>query len=85
MEYCLMRDEDTTLISRLVPFASESPSHTCNACKSSLPIRESRCCVLQIAIDVLHLSRLNVRSEVLSILVASQCLLLWLKIQYFAR
>ncbi|DBA98675.1 hypothetical protein WJX77_002585 [Trebouxia sp. C0004] len=40
---------------------------------------------LQIAIDVLHLSRLNVRSEVLSILVASQCLLLWLKIQYFAR
>ncbi|DBA86726.1 TPA: hypothetical protein ACH3X2_005431 [Trebouxia sp. C0005] len=40
---------------------------------------------LQIAIDVLHLSRLNVRSEILSILVASQCLLLWLKIQYFAR
>ena len=41
--------------------------------------------MLQVAIAVLHLSRLHVRSEVLSILVASQCLLLWLKIQYFAR
>lgn len=40
---------------------------------------------LQVAIDVLHLGRLDVRSEVLSILVAAQCLLLWLKIQYFAR
>ena len=53
--------------------------------ESLLPFRDGRCCVLQIAIDVLHLSRLNVRSEILSILVASQCLLLWLKIQYFAR
>ena len=40
---------------------------------------------VQVAIDVLHLSRVNVQSEVLSILVAAQCLLLWLKIQYFAR
>ena len=40
---------------------------------------------VQVGIDVLHLSRIHVRSEVLSILVAAQCLLLWLKIQYFAR
>ena len=39
----------------------------------------------QVTIDVLHLSRLNVQSEYMSILVAAQCLLLWLKIQYFAR
>ena len=44
-----------------------------------------RSVALQVAIDVLHLGRLDVRSEVLSILVAAQCLLLWLKIQYFAR
>ena len=41
--------------------------------------------VLQVGIDVMHLCRLHVRSETLSILVAAQCLLLWLKIQYFAR
>lgn len=40
---------------------------------------------LQVGIDVMHLCRLHVRSETLSILVAAQCLLLWLKIQYFAR
>ena len=39
----------------------------------------------QVGIDVMHLGRLHVRSETLSILVAAQCLLLWLKIQYFAR
>ena len=41
--------------------------------------------VPQVSIDVVHLSRLNVKSEYVSILVAAQCLLLWLKIQYFAR
>ncbi|KAL3131635.1 hypothetical protein ABBQ38_007932 [Trebouxia sp. C0009 RCD-2024] len=40
---------------------------------------------LQVAIALVHLLRLNIRSEYVSILVASQCLLLWLKIQYFAR
>ena len=53
--------------------------------KASYQSEKGAAAALQIAIDVLHLSRLNVRSEVLSILVASQCLLLWLKIQYFAR
>ena len=41
--------------------------------------------MVQVAIALVHLLRLSVRSEYVSILVASQCLLLWLKIQYFAR
>ena len=49
------------------------------------PITLGQFCMVQVAITLVHLLRLSVRSEYVSILVASQCLLLWLKIQYFAR
>lgn len=40
---------------------------------------------LQIVIAVMHLGRYAVDSEILSVLVSFQILLLWVKIQYFAR
>lgn len=40
---------------------------------------------LQVMIDVMHLGRLYVGSETLSILIAVQCLLLWLRFQFFVR
>ena len=40
---------------------------------------------LQIVIAVMHLGRHAVDSEALSVLVSFQILLLWVKIQYFAR
>ena len=41
--------------------------------------------LLQIVIAVMHLGRYAVGSETLSVLVSFQILLLWVKIQYFAR
>lgn len=41
--------------------------------------------LLQIVIAVMHLGRYAVGSETLSVLVSFQILLLWIKIQYFAR
>ena len=43
------------------------------------------CVPLQIVIAVMHLGRYAVGSETLSVLVSFQILLLWVKIQYFAR
>ena len=40
---------------------------------------------MQIVIAVMHLGRHAVGSEALSVLVSFQILLLWVKIQYFAR
>lgn len=42
-------------------------------------------CLLQVVIAVMHLGRYSVDSEALSVLVSFQILLLWVKIQYFAR
>lgn len=39
----------------------------------------------QIVIAVMHLGRLGLASNTLSVLVAFQVLLLWIKAQYFAR
>lgn len=39
----------------------------------------------QIAIAVMHLGRLRLASNTLSVLVAFQVLLLWVRAQYFAR
>ncbi len=41
--------------------------------------------VLQVAIDVMHVGRLYVGSETLSLFIAAQCLLLWLRFQFFVR
>ena len=41
--------------------------------------------LLQVTIDVMHLGRLYVSSETLSVLIAMQCLLLWLRFQFFIR
>ena len=41
--------------------------------------------MMQITIVVMHVGRYMVASETLSILVAVQILLLWIKVQYFAR
>ena len=43
------------------------------------------CVCLQIVIAVMHLGRYAVGGETLSVLVSFQILLLWVKIQYFAR
>ena len=43
------------------------------------------CWLLQIVIAVMHLGRYAVGGETLSVLVSFQILLLWVKIQYFAR
>ena len=40
---------------------------------------------LQITIDVMHIGRLYVGSETLSLLIAAQCLLLWFRLQFFIR
>lgn len=40
---------------------------------------------MQVGITVMHVGRLGVHSNGFSILAAIQVLLLWLKIQYFAR
>ena len=40
---------------------------------------------MQIVIAVMHLGRLGLASNTLSVLVAFQVLLLWIKAQYFAR
>lgn len=42
-------------------------------------------CCMQVVIAVMHLGRYAVGSETLSVLVSFQILLLWVKIQYFAR
>ena len=42
-------------------------------------------CCLQVVIAVMHLGRYKVGSEALSVLASFQILLLWIKIQYFAR
>ena len=39
----------------------------------------------QVAIAVMHLGRLRLASNTLSVLVAFQVLLLWVRAQYFAR
>ncbi|KAL0035205.1 hypothetical protein WJX79_005983 [Trebouxia sp. C0005] len=41
--------------------------------------------ILQVAIDVMHVGRLYVGSETLSLFIAAQCLLLWLRFQFFVR
>ena len=40
---------------------------------------------LQIAIVFMHLSRAGVDSNELSVIMAIQVLLLWIKVQYYAR
>ena len=40
---------------------------------------------LQTTIDIMHIGRLYVGSETLSLLVAAQCLLLWFRLQFFIR
>lgn len=40
---------------------------------------------LQIAIVIMHLSRAGVDSNELSVIMAIQVLLLWIKVQYYAR
>ena len=40
---------------------------------------------LQITIDVMHIGRLYVGSETLSLLIAAQCLMLWFRFQFFIR
>ena len=40
---------------------------------------------LQIAIVIMHLSRVGLNSNALSIIMAIQVLLLWIKVQYYAR
>jgi hypothetical protein len=40
---------------------------------------------LQIAIVIMHLSRLAVNSDAIVILMALQCILLWLRLQYYLR
>lgn len=39
----------------------------------------------QIAITVMHLGRLQLASNGLSVIMALQVLILWVKVQYFAR
>ena len=41
--------------------------------------------VSQVVIDVMHIGRLYVGSETLSVLIAAQCLLLSLRFQFFVR
>lgn len=41
--------------------------------------------VAQITITVMHLGRLQLASNGLSVLMAMQVLILWVKVQYFAR
>ena len=40
---------------------------------------------LQIAIVIMHLGRLAVNSDAIVILMALQCILLWLRLQYYLR
>lgn len=40
---------------------------------------------MQIVITVLYLGRIRLESNWVSVLVAAQVLLLWVKVQYFAR
>ena len=42
-------------------------------------------CPAQIAIAVLYLGRFYLETNAFSVLVALQVLLLWIKVQYFAR
>ncbi len=56
------------------------PPRACRACAS-----DARARAPQIAITVMHLGRLGLASNTLSVLVAFQVLLLWVKAQYFAR
>lgn len=51
----------------------------------SMNSMKSSAMLLQITIDVMHLGRLYVGSETLSVLIATQCLLLWLRFQFFIR
>jgi len=54
----------------------------------SMPSHESACAVppcMQIAIVIMHLSRLAVNSDAIVILMALQCILLWLRLQYYLR
>ena len=41
--------------------------------------------MVQIVLVVMHLGRIGLASNALSVLVAFQVLLLWVKAQYFAR
>ena len=41
--------------------------------------------LLQTAIVIMHLSRAGVNSNELSVMMAIQVLVLWIKIQYYAR
>lgn len=40
---------------------------------------------MQVAIAVMHLSRRGVDSDAIVILMAAQCILLWLRLQYYLR
>ena len=40
---------------------------------------------VQIAIVIMHLSRRGVTSDAIVILMAAQCILLWLRLQYYLR
>ncbi len=42
-------------------------------------------CTPQIAIVIMHLSRQGVNSDAIVILMAAQCILLWLRLQYYLR
>ena len=40
---------------------------------------------MQTAIIIMHLGRLELQSSALSVLLAIQVLVLWIKVQYYAR
>lgn len=39
----------------------------------------------QVAITVMHLGRFKLDSDLILILMAAQCILLWLRLQYYLR
>lgn len=41
--------------------------------------------IIQLAVVVMHLGRLSISSDWLSILAAAQCILLLFRLQYFSR
>ncbi len=41
--------------------------------------------LMQTAIVIMHLGRLELNSNALSVLLAIQVLVLWIKVQYYAR
>ncbi len=64
----------------------QAPSHdvTCQGlpCRNVLDVGAY---LMQTAIIIMHLGRLELNSNELSVLLAIQVLVLWIKVQYYAR